>query len=311
MARDRDAAARAYRSALDGGERNAAARLGMLIAIGAVPGQVTDGARLVRDAAEYGNAEGAFLWSELLRAGRAGMVRDDLEAIRWLRRAADGGSAQAAAVLAVLYESGNLVPQDASLARQWRERAATMRPKSWETGPSPVPPESQDVRNWQRQMDLAAERGDNAEYFRLAQLLARHGKANAQAVVASFHESGTVVPRDYAQAESWYRKAVTGGSDMGRIRLALMIGRKQASGTNQEAFDLIRLPAQSGRPEAEYLKGMMLIQGLGVAADPVEAVYWLRRAALKGHADGAIMVAAAYHDGKGVPKDVNQSRIWI
>ena len=96
-----------------------------------------------------------------------GVVKDMAEAVRWLRRAARGGDANARFNLGVLYSQGNGVPQNHARAAAWYRKAA-------ETG------------HYQSQarlghMYLAGEgvKRDRVQAFLWLSLAARHGIGSA------------------------------------------------------------------------------------------------------------------------------------
>jgi uncharacterized protein len=76
-------------------------------------------ARWERAAAEAGNATGCFRVAERAAARPGGLPL----AIPWLERAAEAGSAEAAARLANLYLMGNELPYDAAAGERWMARA--------------------------------------------------------------------------------------------------------------------------------------------------------------------------------------------
>ncbi len=57
--------------------------------------------------------------------------------------------------------------------------------------------------------------------------------------------------------------------------------------------------------------GMLYHNAIGVPRDPVEAVFWWRRGANAGDADGQAMLGAAYHLGNGVPRDLVEAFAWL
>jgi hypothetical protein len=61
---------------------------------------------------------------------------------------------------------------------------------------------------------------------------------------------------------------------------------------------------------AQFSLGTMYADGLGVAKDEQQAVYWWRKAAKDGDAKAPYNLALAYSDGKGVPKDDKQAAYW-
>ena len=53
-----------------------------------------------------------------------GMPKDNAEAVKWVRRAAEQGYPQAQVKLGVMYEYGLGVPKDMDEARKWYRKAA-------------------------------------------------------------------------------------------------------------------------------------------------------------------------------------------
>jgi len=105
---------------------------------------------------------------------------------------------------------------------------------------------------------------------------AEKGDAHSQFMVGALHASGEGVPRDYAKAASWYRKA-----------------------------------AEQGLPEAENNLGLMYDKGQGVAQDHKEAVTWYRMAAEQGYAPAQNNLAAMYADGRGVTQNYAKAKKWF
>ncbi|HET6233906.1 MAG TPA: hypothetical protein VFE41_02905 [Acetobacteraceae bacterium] len=56
--------------------------------------------------------------------GKLGEKQDDAEAVRWYRAAAARGHANAAAMLATMYEQGRGMPADQAEAVAWLRKAA-------------------------------------------------------------------------------------------------------------------------------------------------------------------------------------------
>ncbi len=73
----------------------------------------------------------------------------------------------------------------------------------------------------------------------------------------------------------------------------------------------LRVAAEGGEAEAQYLLGMIYDAGHGLPApDPVQAAAWYRRAARAGHAQAQHNLGAAYLAGDGVPRDVAAALRW-
>ncbi len=88
--------------------------------------------------------------------------------------------------------------------------------------------------------------------------------------------SGRGVPRDYAEAANWYRRA-----------------------------------AERGHRRAQFNIGCCYYHGHGVAQDYAEAVAWFLKAAELGLAQGQYTLGCCYMGGTGVPKDCDEAEKWF
>ncbi len=84
------------------------------------------------------------------------------------------------------------------------------------------------------------------------------------------------MPKDYAEAERWTRKA-----------------------------------AEQGRAVAQYNLGWMYLNGLGVPRDHAEAAKWYRMAAEQKEAEALISLGLMYARGDGVPQDDTEAQMWF
>jgi len=57
--------------------------------------------------------------------------------------------------------------------------------------------------------------------------------------------------------------------------------------------------------------GMIFHNAVGVERNPAKAVYWWRRGAECGDADGQAMLGAAFHLGAGVKRDPIEAFVWL
>ena len=73
--------------------------------------------------------------------------------------------------------------------------------------------------------------------------------------------------------------------------------------TASRAAHWLRLAADQGHAEAQFLLGTMLQQGLGTQRNLEEAVEWLRQAAAQNHRAAAWSLANAYEMGLGIPSN--------
>jgi len=122
----------------------------------------------------------------------------------------------------------------------------------------------------------AAHRGEYATALRRLSPLAEKGDARAQFDIGFMHAYGWGVPRNPAEAITWYRKA-----------------------------------ADQGLPIAQHFLGMVHVNGEGVRPDDAEAARWFARAAAQGFAQAQFMLGLMSLDGRGVPKDQVQGYAFM
>src|SRR5215475_304414 len=76
------------------------------------------------------------------------------------------------------------------------------------------------------------------------------------------------------------------------------------------AYDGCKVEAERGDPECQNLVGYLFQQGLGVTANPNEAVRLFRLAAAKNLAGAQINLGRTYQEGLGLAKDDVQAAHW-
>ncbi len=79
--------------------------------------------QLLSPLTEQGNAEAQYRVAIMLEAG-LGMVRNPLQAYRWMRAAAEQGHGLAQHGLGFMYLEGKCTTEDSAMAAQWFQRAA-------------------------------------------------------------------------------------------------------------------------------------------------------------------------------------------
>jgi uncharacterized protein len=122
----------------------------------------------------------------------------------------------------------------------------------------------------------AAHGGDYATALRRLSPLAQKGDARAQFDIGFMHAYGWGVPRDRAEAITWYRKA-----------------------------------ADQGLPVAQHFLGLAYVNGEGVRPDDAEAARWFARAAAQGFSQAQYMLGLMTLDGRGAAKDLVQGYALI
>jgi len=192
----------------NGGDAGAIAHLASLLDRGQGTGRdEPEAARLYRLAADQDNPAAENGLGGLLETGR-GLPPDEAAAAKLYRRAADQGFAPAQYNLAVLLDQGRGGPHDEAEAARWYRKAA-----------------DQGIADAQVSLGLLLESGrpglpaDPAEAARLYRLAADQGHALGQAYLAVLFEQGRGVPKDPAEALRYYRLAATQGNAGARAAL--------------------------------------------------------------------------------------------
>ena len=126
-------------------------------------------------------------------------LKDDTEALRWLRMAAEQGHKEAQRGLACLYKDGDGVTQDYAEAAQWYQKAAKQGDE-WAQC---------ELGKFYR--DGHGVPQDYSKAFRLFSKSAKQGWTSAQYELAVCYEKGLGVTKNIDKAIHWYRKAAEQG----------------------------------------------------------------------------------------------------
>jgi uncharacterized protein len=253
-------ALRLWRPLADQGNANAQGHLGSMYALGlGVPENDAAAVGWFRKAADQGDAFAQRALGSHYRYG-SGVSRDYGAAVSWYRKAADQGDAFAQSDLALMYFNGQGVPKDYAAALSWARRAA-------------------DRGNVSALVDLgfdAYKSGDYATALKLLRPLADKGFPIPQFYLGLMYANGQGVPRNDAEAVSWYRKA-----------------------------------ADKDYSAAQNNLGNMYLNGQGVPQDYATAVEWYRKAADHHNATAQNNLGRMYANGQGVPQDYVSAHMWF
>ena len=87
--------------------------------------------------------------------------------------------------------------------------------------------------------------------------------------------------------------------------------RAQTVSTDTPKIAALRVKANAGDAEAQWLLGLLYANGQGgVPQDYAQGVAWYRKAAEQGYAAAQSHLGFAYANGQGVPQDYAQSVAW-
>lgn len=188
------------------GDAKAQVQLGLIYLTGdGVPKDDPEAMKWLRMAADQDNPVGERYLAEMYFKGR-GAPADNMEAAKWLRMAADQGDVQSQHNLAALYTQGLGVPRNLKEAANWMRKAADQN------------------------------------------------LADAQYALGVFYETGQGVIADPIEAAKWYRRAVDQDYVPAMNSLALLMANSiNTSIRNTQAAVELAQKAAATRNNPEYL----------------------------------------------------------
>jgi TPR repeat protein len=83
------------------------------------------------------------------------------------------------------------------------------------------------------------------------------------------------------------------------------------AGQYAAAFEIFQPLAEQDDARAQLYLGLLYSEGDGVQKNPIQAVYWYRKAADQGHAGAQFYLGHMYLSGDGVPKDDLLAFMWF
>lgn len=200
-----------------------------------------------------------------------GLPKDDAEAAKWYRIAAEQGNAEAQNCLGVMYYSGHGVSQDYAKAAKWLRMAAMKGDTNAQCNLGNLYLSGKGVPR------------DYAEGVKLYRLAAAQGHSESQCRLGEMYLIGGVVPQDYAEAAKWFRMAAEQGHRGAQAMLGYLYEHSKGVPVNYtEAAKWYRMAAEQGHKVAQTNLGFLYRDGEGVPKDYSEAAKWLRMAASQG-----------------------------
>lgn len=126
---------------------------------------------------------------------------------------------------------------------------------------------------------------------------AEKGDCNAQSYVAHLYATGKGVEQDFSQARYWYQRVASHNSADAKIvaHANLLLGIMYTTGkggaqNHLRAMECFQVAAKQGYFDAYISIGNLYANGLGVAKDLQQALYWWERAEAEGHPKAAHLV---------------------
>jgi TPR repeat protein len=276
-----------------------------------IKNDLVESMKWLRKSAEQGNADACMDLGNRFQLGYDCAVVNDAEALRWYLKAADKGNCNALLSLFIMYSQGTSgVRKDEVQANKWLNEAIKQAEMQ---GDASI---LSDIANYFKEGILIKQDdaiandllGKAVKFYRKA---ADQGDVYAQNNLGNLYDSGKGVKQDYVEAVNWYRKAAEKGNPYGQYRLGWAY--ENAHGVKQdlaEALNWYRKSAAQGDADAQNSLGDMYDSGKGVKQDYAEAVNWYRKSAEQGNAYAQYRLGWAYANGQGVKQDQAEALNW-
>ena len=194
------------------------------------------------------------------------------EAVKWYRKAAEQGDADAQCSLGMSYENGQGVEQSYPEAVKWYRKSA-----------------EQGLVEAQFRLACLYRKGEgvvqnHTEAVKWYRKSAEQGAADAQYFLGTCYEKGEGVVQNHTEAVKWYRKAAEQGDADAQYFLGVCYENGEGVVQNHtEAVKWYRKAAEQGDAYAQFSLGMCYEYGDGVAQNCIEAVKWYSKAVARGH----------------------------
>jgi TPR repeat protein/ABC-type uncharacterized transport system substrate-binding protein len=253
-------------------------------------------------ASDLGYAAAQANLGSFYATGRGGLAKDDDEALRLFRLAAEQGDALGYNNLGFFYETGRGgLPKDDSEAVRHYKLAADGG-DSW----------GQFNLGRFHQSGRGGLTADDREAARLYRLAADQGHELAQVTLGFFYETGRgALPKDDREAVGLYQRAAQQGNAAGQNNLGrfYLNGRGGLPQSDEEAARLYRLAAEQGHAFAQSNLGLLYETGRGgLLQDDAEAARLYGLAAGQGEPFAQNKLAMFYEEGLGgLPKNISEA----
>ncbi|MCL2760801.1 MAG: tetratricopeptide repeat protein [Desulfuromonadales bacterium] len=232
--------------------------------------------------------------------GRWGVTRNYTEAVKWYRKAAEKGFAEAQNSLGQMYASGQGVDKNYDEAAKWFRKAA-------EQGNA----EAQNSLGKMYASGQGVDKND-AEAVKWFRKAAEQGNMEAQYNLGAMYEKGQGAARNGEEAVKWYSEAAEQGDVKAQYTLGQMYHEGQGVARNDdEAVKWFNEAAEQGDVKAQYTLGQMYREGLGVVRNDDDAAKLFSEAAEQGDANAQVDLGEMYEKGQGVERKYDEALKWF
>lgn len=270
------------------------------------PGSVEDRVTFTRNKikADAGDADAQVFVGMLYSMGM-GVPQDDVEAAKWILKAALQGNEMAIGMMGATYEKGMGVPVDKAEALRWFTKAAGCNPKFPETRMF-----AEKVATWYRDGIGTDKNYDKARtwYNKAAEL----GSASAYYQIGLLIKNGDGVLADPAAAIIYFERAAGMGDREAIYQLGVAYQLGSGVGINPEkAAVYYKNSADLGYSYAQYNFALMLRDGTGVSKNLPLAYSLFTKASLQSVWPAQLELGVMLANGDGCERDLVEGLAWL
>ncbi|HEX7959085.1 MAG TPA: tetratricopeptide repeat protein [Terriglobales bacterium] len=132
------------------------------------------------------------------------------------------------------------------------------------------------------------------------------GYSPAQTALGFINEDGTLVPRNFQEAATWYRKAALQGDRLAAWSLGRLYFVESIPGSRRDGERWLAQAATADDPFGAYLLALSIDE-----RDHTASTKYLREAAMQGLPFAQYKLALALRDGIGTPVDKVDAYVWL
>ena len=280
----------------------------------------------VRTLAQSGDMESQLLMAKCCLLGNAGEPRDEAQAAKWYRLAAEQGDRVAQFCLGVYHQTGTFpIGDSAQLATELlREMNAAKRKDS--TTPNPETNSTQIATTENSSQDETVNKANAAESTENS--TENSAENSADRSIAETATDTTVQPEtkgDSAKVEptekmspnpqeaaQWYRRAAEQDFAPAQVALGRMFLQGEGVERNPtQGLQWLQRAAENGDLESQFAVGQCYLNGIGTQQSSSQGVQWIQQAANGGHAAAMETLGSLYQSGNGVVADASQAVKWF
>lgn len=231
--------------------------------------------------------------------GQDGSPRDEAQALKMYRKAAEQGHVGAQNSLADMIFEGRAPGQRKAEAAEWYHRAAVQGSARAQNSLGDLFRDGQGVGR------------SDAEAVRWYILAAEQGHIGALGSLRTMLGEERGISQDGDIARNWAGDPEKFGAIGANHELAHKLEEGFASPDDPEAIKLLTALAQIGHPGAQAHLGKKYQIGRGVEPDREQALMWYGKAAEAGDLSAQKELGAVYSGGRGMPRDALKALKWL